>query len=239
MIRGWYTAWVVCSLKQNNLDVIANNLANVDTTSLNGTCRWVKIFPSFYYAEQMMTGVLKILLAHKMSHRLSESLGLAWKRTRFLQNLSKARWNRPHHRLILPWGKRLFLCWNPARGAIHSQREFYRRRRRLSMTKFKGFPGKQAKTAEFFARHGIYGTTRWRYLRPTHQWFGSGRGLCRSAENRWIWKWTIFDKKGSSFYLNNELSGSAISAEGPARGVVIQGYVEASNVNVVNETPVW
>lgn len=42
-------------------------------------------------------------------------------------------------------------------------------------------------------------------------------------------------KNGSSFYLSTLLSGDAVAAEGPARPAVIQGFIEASNVNVVNE----
>ena len=35
--------------------------------------------------------------------------------------------------------------------------------------------------------------------------------------------------------MDTPLSGKAIAAEGPSRPVVVQGFIEASNVNVVNE----
>ena len=42
-------------------------------------------------------------------------------------------------------------------------------------------------------------------------------------------------KRGSSFYVDTPVSGSAIAAEGRDRPVVVQGFVEASNIKVVNE----
>lgn len=42
-------------------------------------------------------------------------------------------------------------------------------------------------------------------------------------------------KNGTSFYLSTPLSGPAIAAEGPSRPSITQGFVETSNVNVVNE----
>ena len=42
-------------------------------------------------------------------------------------------------------------------------------------------------------------------------------------------------KQGSSLYKDSPVSGPAVPAEGGLRPVVSQGFVEASNVNVVNE----
>jgi len=42
-------------------------------------------------------------------------------------------------------------------------------------------------------------------------------------------------KQGSSLYKDSPVSGPAVAAEGPDRPIVTQGFVEASNVNVVNE----
>ena len=42
-------------------------------------------------------------------------------------------------------------------------------------------------------------------------------------------------KQGSSLYRDTPVSGPAIAAEGPDRPTIAQGYVESSNVNVVNE----
>ena len=42
-------------------------------------------------------------------------------------------------------------------------------------------------------------------------------------------------KQGSSLWNSNEISGDAYIAEGDERPRLLQGYTEASNVNVVNE----
>jgi flagellar basal-body rod protein FlgG len=42
-------------------------------------------------------------------------------------------------------------------------------------------------------------------------------------------------KSGSSLYIDTEISGSAYIAEGNERPQFLQGYLETSNVNVVNE----
>ena len=42
-------------------------------------------------------------------------------------------------------------------------------------------------------------------------------------------------KMGSSLYKDTDVTGPALIAEGSQRPVVMQGYVETSNVNVVNE----
>ncbi len=42
-------------------------------------------------------------------------------------------------------------------------------------------------------------------------------------------------KQGSSLYKDTPVSGPALPAEGNIRPIVTQGFIEASNVNVVNE----
>ena len=42
-------------------------------------------------------------------------------------------------------------------------------------------------------------------------------------------------KQGSSLYNATDISGPAYLAEGHQRPVILQNYVESSNVNVVNE----
>lgn len=42
-------------------------------------------------------------------------------------------------------------------------------------------------------------------------------------------------KKGADTYMQTPVSGAPIAAEGPERPAAVQGFVEASNVNVVNE----
>lgn len=48
MIRGWYTGASGMQAQQNRLDVIANNLANVDTTSFKREVAVSKNFRSCF-----------------------------------------------------------------------------------------------------------------------------------------------------------------------------------------------
>jgi flagellar basal-body rod protein FlgG len=53
--------------------------------------------------------------------------------------------------------------------------------------------------------------------------------VCTFENDRYI------SKQGSSLYKETPVSGPAVPAEGPDRPAVTQGFLETSNVNVVNE----
>ena len=53
--------------------------------------------------------------------------------------------------------------------------------------------------------------------------------VCTFENDRYI------SKQGSSLYKDTPVSGPAVPAEGPDRPAVTQGFIETSNVNVVNE----
>ena len=59
MIRGWYTGASGMQAQQNRLDVIANNLANVDTTSFKREVAVSKNFSELLLRRVNDDGVLK------------------------------------------------------------------------------------------------------------------------------------------------------------------------------------
>ena len=78
MIRGWYTAASGMNAQQKQLDVIAQNLANADTTSYKRDVATHKNFPELLIRRLNDDGVVKNPFGSQILRPLSENSALGW-----------------------------------------------------------------------------------------------------------------------------------------------------------------
>lgn len=235
MIRGWYTGASGMLAQQNRLDVIANNLANVDTTSFKRDVAVSKNFSELLLRRMNDDGVLKNPFGSQDIAPIVGKLGLGVETNEIFTQFEQGSLKQTDTPSDLAIEGKGFFCVETPSGEQYTRNgNFMVGVEGYLMTK-EGYPvmGENGRIflqdMEFTVRQD--GDI---YARPMADPEADAEFLDRlklvEFENE-----RFLNKKGSSFYLDNELSGPAISAEGPSRGTVVQGYIEASNVNVVNE----
>lgn len=235
MIRGWYTGASGMLAQQNRLDVIANNLANVDTTSFKRDVAVSKNFSELLLRRLNDDGVLKNPFGLQDVAPIIGKLGLGVETneifTEFEQGSLKQTSNPADFAIE---GHGFFAVETPQGEQYTRNGNFIIGVEGYLMTK-EGYPvlGENGRLflqdMEFTVRQD--GDI---YARPIADPEADANFVDRlkivEFENECYLK-----KKGSSFYLESQLSGPAIAAEGPRRGIIVQGYLETANVNVVNE----
>lgn len=235
MIRGWYTGASGMQAQQNRLDVIANNLANVDTTSFKREVAVSKNFSELLLRRVNDDGVLKSPFGSQDVAPIVGKLGLGVETNEIFTEFEQGSLKQTSSPSDLALEGKGFFCVETPNGEQYTRNgNFMVGVEGYLMTK-EGYPvlGENGRLflqdMEFTVRQD--GDV---YARPITDSEADATFVDRlkvvEFENE-----RFLLKKGSSFYVDTELSGEAISAEGPARGVVVQGYIEASNVNVVNE----
>lgn len=235
MIRGWYTGASGMQAQQNRLDVIANNLANVDTTSFKRDVAVSKNFSELLLRRMNDDGVVKNPFGSEDIAPIVGKLGLGVETNEVFTEFEQGSLKQTSSPADLALEGNGFFCVETPNGEQYTRNgNFMVGVEGYLMTK-EGYPvlGENGRIflqdMEFTVRQD--GDI---YARPISDPEADAHFVDRlkvvEFENE-----RFLSKKGSSFYLDTELSGAAISAEGPSRGVVIQGYIEASNVNVVQE----
>jgi flagellar basal-body rod protein FlgG len=235
MVRGWYTGASGMAAQQARLDAISNNLANVDTTSYKRDITVSKNFPELLLRRMDDDGVYKTPFGSADVAPVIGKIGLGVELnelyTDFEQGSFKPTSNDSDMALE---GKGFFSVETPAG-------ERYTRNGNFSV----GVEG-YLMTKEGYPVMGEKGRIDVKGLKYTVNKNGEvwGRPIANSeADSKLVdrLKLVTFEndrfiqKQGSSLYKDTEVSGPAISAEGKNRPIVAQGFVEASNVNVVNE----
>jgi flagellar basal-body rod protein FlgG len=235
MVRGWYTGASGMNAQQMRLDAISNNLANVDTTSYKRDIAVSKNFPELLLRRMDDDGVYKNPFGSADVAPVIGKIGLGVEMnelfTDFEQGSFKPTAGDSDFALE---GKGFFAVETPAGERYTRNGNFTVGVEGYLMTK-EGFPvlGENGrlylkdskftvnKNGEVYARP-ISNTDKDPVLLDRLK-------LVTFDNDRFI------QKQGSSLYKDTEVSGPAISAEGKNRPIVAQGFVEASNVNVVNE----
>lgn len=235
MVRGWYTAASGMLAQQRRLDVISNNLANLDTTSFKRDIAVQKNFPELLLRRFNDDGVVKNPFGSSDIAPIIGKLGLGVETneifTEFEQGSLKQT-NAPAD--IALDGKGFFAVETPYGEKYTRNGNFMVGVEGYLMTK-EGYPV-MGENGRIFLQDQEYKINQdgQIYVRPIKDTEADSVYLDRlklvEFEND-----RYLTKNGSSFYLSSPLSGPAIASEGTSRPAVIQGFIETSNVNVVNE----
>ncbi len=235
MVRGWYTAASGMLAQQRRLDVISNNLANVDTTSFKRDVTVQKSFPELLLRRLNDDGVMKNPFGSSDIAPIIGKLGLGVETNEIFTEFEQGSLKQTQSPSDLALeGKGFFAIETPYGEKYTRNGNFIVGVEGYLMTK-EGYPV-MGENGRIFLQDKTYTVDRdgQIYSRPVTEPDSDAIFLDRlkivEFEND-----RFLTKNGSSFYLSTLLSGDAVAAEGPARPAVIQGFIEASNVNVVNE----
>lgn len=229
MIRGWYTGASGMSAQQNRLDVISNNLANVDTTGFKRDTAISKNFSELLIRRTRNDGVYKNAFGSADAAPIIGKLGLGVETNESFTDFSQGSYKETASTTDMALsGKGFFAVLTP-------QGERYTRNGNFII-------GKEGllETKEGYPVLGEKGTI---YVADTRFFVDKDGIIYDSEDMREIerFKTVRFEnerylkKQGASLYYETDISGPAYIAEGEERPGFLQGFVETSNVNVVNE----
>ena len=229
MIRGWYIGSSGMNAQQNRLDAIANNLANVDTTGYKRSVSVSKNFSELLIRRMNDDGVKEVPFGSVDTGPIVGKLGLGVETnelyTIFEQGSLKQTGGAADMALQ---GEGFFTVETPAGERYTRNGNF--------MVGLEGF----LETKEGYPLLGENG----RILVGNREFNVNVNGEITFADEGEVvdrLKIVRFDnerylqKMGSGLYSSNDISGEGEIAEGEKRPGIILGYVETSNVNVINE----
>ncbi len=235
MVRGWYIGASGMEAQQTRLDAISNNLANVDTTSYKRDIAVSKNFPELLLRRMDDDGVYKNPFGSADVAPIIGKIGLGVELNELYTDFEQGSFKPTGSDADMALeGEGFFSVETPYGERYTRNGNFTVGVEGYLMTK-EGYPvlgenGRIYLKDEKFTvnKNGEVWTTP----------IGSPDADAKLADRL---KLVTFEnsryiqKQGSSLYKDTEISGPALAAEGRARPTVTQGFVEASNVNVVNE----
>lgn len=228
MVRGWYIGASGMNVQQNRLDTIANNLANVDTAGYKKDVTSIKSFSELLLRRKDFDGVYENPFGSADAAPIIGKIGLGAETNENFIDFSEGSLKLTNTSTDFALhGKGFFVIQTP-------QGERYTRNGNFII-------GKEGilETKDGYPLLGENG-----YIHVEDDKFMINEdGMIYSKEGDFIDRVKVvrFDnerylkKMGNSLWSSNNISGDAYIAEGKERPRMLQGYMETSNVNVVNE----
>jgi len=230
MIRGWYTGASGMNAQQNRLDAISNNLANVDTAGYKRDITVSKSFPELVIRRANFDGQYEIPngMGSADAAPIVGKLGLGVETNENYIDFTQGSFKSTNTNTDVAFtGKGFFAVETPLGERYTRNGNFLIGKEGILETK-DGYP--------VMGENG--------YIMVSNDKFTVNEdGVIVSEDGEEIDRFKVvrFDnerylkKMGESLYSNNDISGPAHIAEGAERPGFLQGYMETSNVNVVNE----
>lgn len=229
MIRGWYTGASGMNAQQNRLDAISNNLANVDTAAYKRDITVSKSFPELLIRRTNLDGVYETPFGSAEAAPVIGKLGLGIETNENYTDFAQGSFRQTDQNTDVAFGgKGFFAVQTPLGERYTRDGNFIIGKEGILETK-DGYP--------------VLGEKG--FIRVENDRFTVNEdGIISSQEDSEVidrFKVVRFDnerylkKMGNNLYSSNEISGLAHIAEGSERPKFLQGYMETSNVNVVNE----
>lgn len=229
MIRGWYTGASGMNAQQNRLDAISNNLANVDTAGYKRDITVSKSFPELLLRRTNLDGVYEMPFGSAEAAPVIGKLGLGIETNENYTDFVQGSFRQTDQNTDVAFGgKGFFAVQTPIGERYTRDGNFIIGKEGILETK-DGYP--------------VLGEKG--FIRVENDKFTVNEdGIISSQKDSEVidrFKVVRFDnerylkKMGSNLYSSNDISGQAHIAEGSERPRFLQGYMETSNVNVVNE----
>lgn len=229
MIRGWYTGASGMNAQQNRLDAISNNLANVDTAGYKKDITVSKSFPELLLRRTNLDGVYETPFGSAEAAPVIGKLGLGVETNENYTDFSQGSFRQTDQNTdIALGGKGFFAVQTPAGERYTRDGNFIIGKEGILLSK-DGYP--------VLGEKGIIHVENDKFT-------VNEDGIISLQEQDEVvdrLKLVRFDnerylkKVGNNLYATNDIAGSAHIAEGSERPKFLQGYMETSNVNVVNE----
>lgn len=229
MIRGWYTGASGMNAQQNRLDAISNNLANVDTAGYKRDITVSKSFPELLIRRTNLDGVYETPFGSAEAAPVIGKLGLGIETNENYTDFAQGSFRQTDQNTDVAFGgKGFFAVQTPLGERYTRDGNFIIGKEGILETK-DGYP--------VLGEKGFIHVENDRFT-------VNEDGIISSQDDSEVidrFKVVRFDnerylkKMGNNLYSSNEISGAAHIAEGSERPKFLQGYMETSNVNVVNE----
>ena len=229
MIRGWYTGASGMNAQQNRLDAISNNLENVDTAGYKRDITVSKSFPELLLRRTNLDGVYETPFGSAEAAPVIGKLGLGIETNENYTDFAQGSFRQTDQNTDVAFGgKGFFSVQTPLGERYTRDGNFIIGKEGILETK-DGYP--------------VLGEKGFIHV-ENDKFTVNEDGIISSQEDSEIidrFKVVRFDnerylkKMGNNLYSANDISGSAPIAEGSERPRFLQGYMETSNVNVVNE----
>ncbi len=229
MIRGWYIGSSGMNAQQTRLDAISNNLANADTTGFKRDIAVSKSFPELLMRRMNDDGVYENPFGSADVAPIIGKIGLGVETNELYTDFEQGSFKQTStHTDMALSGEGFFAVETPSGERYTRNGNFLVGKEGILVTK-EGYP--------VLGENG--------YIQVADDRFTVNQdGMVYSENDMQLidrFKIVRFDnerylqKMGSSLYKDTDITGPAYIAEGTERPVVLQSYVETSNVNVVNE----
>lgn len=229
MIRGWYIGSSGMNAQQTRLDAISNNLANADTTGFKRDIAVSKSFPELLMRRMGDDGVYETPFGSADVAPIIGKIGLGVETNELYTDFEQGSFKQTStHTDMALSGEGFFAVETPNGERYTRNGNFLVGKEGILVTK-EGYP--------VLGENG--------YIQVADDRFTVNQdGMVYSEDDMQLidrFKIVRFDnerylqKMGSSLYKDTDITGPAYIAEGKERPVVMQNYVETSNVNVVNE----
>lgn len=229
MIRGWYIGSSGMNAQQTRLDAISNNLANADTTGFKRDIAVSKSFPELLMRRMNDDGVYENPFGSADVAPIIGKIGLGVETNELYTDFEQGSFKQTStHTDMALSGEGFFAVATPSGERYTRNGNFLVGKEGILVTK-EGYP--------VLGENG--------YIQVADDRFTVNQdGMVYSENDMQLidrFKIVRFDnerylqKMGSSLYKDTDITGPAYIAEGKERPVVLQSYVETSNVNVVNE----
>ena len=247
MIRGWYTGASGMRAQQFRLDAVANNLANVDTDGYKRDVAAFKAFPEMLIRRQDDDGVYKIPFGSADAAPIVGKMGTGVELNELFTSFEQGAMKETSSDFDLAMdGKGFFTVATPWGERYTRNGSFF-----LGLEGF-------LETKEGYPVLGENGPIRvksnnFQVDKEGRVWVNAAYpddpDVFAGRESN-IWEETVLldtlkivsfdidrylEKQGSSLYRETETSGPAMIIPEGERPKILQGFVEASNVNPVVE----
>lgn len=229
MIRGWYTGASGMNAQQDRLDAISNNLANVNTNGYKRDVTVSRNFSELLLRRTSADGVYHTPVGSADAAPVIGKLGLGVETSENYTDFEQGSFRETSTKSDMALaGEGFFAVQTPMGERYTRNGNFLIGKEGILETK-DGYP--------VLGENG--------YIRVVDDKFfvNSDGMIYLESDSSLVDRFKIvrFDnerylkKMGDSFYTSNDITGEAHIAEGNERPQILQGYVETSNVNVVNE----
>ena len=239
MIRGWYIGSSGMNAQQNRLDTIANNLANVDTAGFKRDTTVSKSFPELLLRRTNADGVYEHPFGSADAAPIIGKLGLGVETNENFTEFEQGSFRSTEGTTDFALGGEGFFVVETPEGERYTRNgNFVIGKEGILETK-DGYPvlGENGHiNLQKVQQEGApLNVNEDGVLMVGSKTFGESESavdrlrVVRFDNERYL------KKQGNSLWKANDISGQAHIAEGKERPQLIQGYLETSNVNVVNE----
>lgn len=235
MVRGWYTAASGMNAQQARLDAISNNLANVDTTSYKKDISVSKNFPELLLRRMSDDGVYKNPFGSADAAPIIGKIGLGVELNELFTDFAQGSFKSTASTTDLALEGQGFFVVDTPNGLRYTRNGNFIVGVEGYLETKDGFPVLGENGKLFLQDQEISINKNGEiWVRPISdleqdQVLRDRLMLVNFENDRYI------SKQGNSLYKETDVSGPALPAEGIERPIVTQGFIEASNVNVVNE----